>query len=286
MRTLQLIALGSLVSLSSVSLAGPGGGGCPLCSSGEQVTETASGLDQATIEMLVAMREEEKLARDVYLTLGEKWDEGVFGIAESEKRHLSAMKGLLDRFGIDELCHYKQSSKLNNALPLIALADQNDATHIKAVKEKGIDHFITFPFEIDDLSQKIHDVYVPSRKREFRRYSVPGLEASIHVPNRRIRGRAINISLDGILLELDFEGNYSDLFRVNTLSLYFPKEFSGVTIEDILCRVFRISVVGWNHEGLPDKVEVVCQFTRDHNNGDTSLAAIMEIVRLQYQTFS
>ena len=102
MRTLQLIALGSLVSLSSVSLAGPGEGGCPLCSTGEQATESASGLDQATIEMLVAMREEEKLARDVYLTLGEKWDEGVFGIAESEKRHLNAMKGLLDRFSVED----------------------------------------------------------------------------------------------------------------------------------------------------------------------------------------
>ncbi|MEZ6163317.1 MAG: DUF2202 domain-containing protein [Phycisphaerales bacterium] len=100
MRTMQLIALGSLVSLTSMSLAGPGGG-CSLCA-GEPSVQAAAGLDQAMIDTLVAMREEEKLARDVYLTLGEKWDEPAFGIAESEKRHLEAMKGLLDRFGIED----------------------------------------------------------------------------------------------------------------------------------------------------------------------------------------
>lgn len=100
MRTMQLIALGSLVSLTSMSLAGPGGG-CSLCA-GEPSVLAAAGLDQAMIDTLVAMREEEKLARDVYLTLGEKWDERVFAIAESERRHLNAMKGLLDRFGIED----------------------------------------------------------------------------------------------------------------------------------------------------------------------------------------
>lgn len=100
MRTLQLIALGSLVSLSTFALAGPGGG-CPLCAGGEK-TAASGTLDKGMIDTLIAMREEEKLARDVYLTLGEKWDEPVFKIANSERRHLDAMKGLLDRFGIED----------------------------------------------------------------------------------------------------------------------------------------------------------------------------------------
>lgn len=106
MRTMQLVTLCSLITLSAGAVAGPGEGGCPLCAGGEQraasETTNAAGLGQGVIDTLVAMREEEKLARDVYLTLGEKWDEAVFGIAESEKRHLNAMKGLLDRFGIED----------------------------------------------------------------------------------------------------------------------------------------------------------------------------------------
>ena len=50
---------------------------------------------------LVFMREEEKVARDVYLTLYETWDSQVFSnIARSEQSHMDAVKTLLDRYGI------------------------------------------------------------------------------------------------------------------------------------------------------------------------------------------
>lgn len=98
MRTLRIIAIGSLVSLAG---AGPNNGGCQLCSGSTQA-EGGSTLDRNTIDMLIAMREEEKLARDVYLKLGELWNEPVFGIERSERRHMNAMKGLLDRFGIED----------------------------------------------------------------------------------------------------------------------------------------------------------------------------------------
>lgn len=47
------------------------------------------------------MREEEKLARDVYLTLYDKWKLVVFSnIAQSEQRHFEAMGMLLTRYGV------------------------------------------------------------------------------------------------------------------------------------------------------------------------------------------
>ena len=50
---------------------------------------------------LVFMREEEKLAHDVYVTLYQKWGMPVFNnIASSEATHTSAVKVLLDRYGI------------------------------------------------------------------------------------------------------------------------------------------------------------------------------------------
>ena len=50
---------------------------------------------------LVFTREEEKLARDVYLALHETWQAAVFvQIAGAEQRHMDAVKGLLDRYGI------------------------------------------------------------------------------------------------------------------------------------------------------------------------------------------
>lgn len=52
---------------------------------------------------LQQMREEEKLAHDVYITLNEKWQLPVFkNIAESEKRHMDAIAGLLEDYNLDD----------------------------------------------------------------------------------------------------------------------------------------------------------------------------------------
>ncbi|HSO04512.1 MAG TPA: DUF2202 domain-containing protein [Candidatus Limnocylindrales bacterium] len=53
------------------------------------------------IDGLRWMREEEKLAHDVYLALGETWGSRVFeNIAASETTHMEAVRALLDRHGI------------------------------------------------------------------------------------------------------------------------------------------------------------------------------------------
>lgn len=58
---------------------------------------------QTEIEDLVYMREEEKLARDSYLVLGKEWGLTIFSnIAESEQRHMDALKQLLVKFSIPD----------------------------------------------------------------------------------------------------------------------------------------------------------------------------------------
>ncbi len=67
------------------------------------VSDPAIGLDQAEIDHLLFIREEEKLARDVYRVLSEKWGNPVFAkIAESEQAHMDAMAKLLAFYGIDD----------------------------------------------------------------------------------------------------------------------------------------------------------------------------------------
>ncbi|MCK5475259.1 MAG: DUF2202 domain-containing protein [Candidatus Pacebacteria bacterium] len=62
-----------------------------------------SQLSNEEIDGLVLMREEEKLARDVYNTLGEKWGMQIFtNIAKSEQTHTDAIKVLLDRYEIED----------------------------------------------------------------------------------------------------------------------------------------------------------------------------------------
>lgn len=60
-------------------------------------------LSQAEIDGLMLMREEEKLARDVYAALYQKWNLRVFNnIAASEQQHTGRVKDLLDKYGLSD----------------------------------------------------------------------------------------------------------------------------------------------------------------------------------------
>ena len=60
-------------------------------------------LSQTEIDGLIQIREEEKLAGDVYLALYKKWNLRPFSnIEKSERTHMEAMKKLLDQFSIED----------------------------------------------------------------------------------------------------------------------------------------------------------------------------------------
>jgi len=64
---------------------------------------SAAGLTDDEIYWLTYMREEEKLARDVYIFLYAKWQSRVFNnISRSEQAHMDAVKTLLDRYRIPD----------------------------------------------------------------------------------------------------------------------------------------------------------------------------------------
>ena len=60
-------------------------------------------LSAAERDGLIYMRLEEKLARDVYLTLSKTYKQKMFvNIPESEQRHMNAVKALLDKYKIPD----------------------------------------------------------------------------------------------------------------------------------------------------------------------------------------
>ena len=77
---------------------GGGGGGYGGGSGGN-----GSSLTQMETGWLVQMRQEEKLARDVYRVMYQTWGAPVFSnIAASEQRHTDAVESLIDKYGITD----------------------------------------------------------------------------------------------------------------------------------------------------------------------------------------
>ena len=90
----------------------------------DNLSTTSGELTEAEIEGLLYMREEEKLARDVYLVLYEIWGLPIFqNIANSEQTHTDAVKVLLDSYGVEDPSAGTAPGEFTNA-ELQALYDQ------------------------------------------------------------------------------------------------------------------------------------------------------------------
>ncbi len=108
MKTKTLLKAGSMLVLAAMlsatvmtTVSAATGGGYPGVAAGTTATDTTLSDEEA--EGLTYMREEEKLARDVYLTLYDTWGEAVFSnIARSEQQHTDAVKYLLDLYDVPD----------------------------------------------------------------------------------------------------------------------------------------------------------------------------------------
>jgi len=101
------------------------------------------------------MREEEKLARDVYLVLGAKWNLPVFtNIARSEQTHMDSVQTLLDRYGVDDPAEGRAPGEFENP-DLQALYDDLVARGSVSPEEALKVGVLIEEIDIDDLNTAI-----------------------------------------------------------------------------------------------------------------------------------
>ena len=107
MKKVRLIAILLLASSLLIPMAfardSRGGGGAD-CGAGAMIGDLPyQEVDAVEQSDLLHMREEEKLARDVYRALDDLWGMRVFrNISSAEQRHMDAIAGLLVKYGIED----------------------------------------------------------------------------------------------------------------------------------------------------------------------------------------
>jgi hypothetical protein len=75
----------------------------------------AAGLSDVERNHLLLMREEEKIARDVYQALNAKWNHQTFSnITKSEQQHMDELKVMLDNYGIADPAAGKKPGEFKN----------------------------------------------------------------------------------------------------------------------------------------------------------------------------
>ncbi len=93
-------------------------------------------LDEATKSDLLYMREEEKLARDVYLYAYEKYGQDIFyNISQSEQKHMDAILALINKYGLEDPAQSEQGIFKDSTLQALyySLTAQVDSSYMDAL---------------------------------------------------------------------------------------------------------------------------------------------------------
>lgn len=159
--TLTLAAL-AVFSILAAAQGNPNRFGPP-----SGVTPVVTTVTAEEARELAFMREEEKMARDLYTKLAGKWNLRVFErIAESEQRHFDAVGRLLARYNIDDPARdlpegvFKDASlqSLYNELLAKGMLSVKDALEVGVLVEKA---------DIEDLEEALKTVANAEVKRVF-----------------------------------------------------------------------------------------------------------------------
>lgn len=127
-------------------------------STSSSTTDTTSGISIAEKTGMIFMREEEKLAHDVYLTLYETWNQQIFdNIAQSEQKHMDAVLTLLNTYDVPDpigdngrgVFVDEDLQKLHDQLVNQGISSLIDALQVGAAIEE---------IDIIDLKQREEDI--------------------------------------------------------------------------------------------------------------------------------
>ena len=157
-----IVAATLVVSGGTLAGRGPGPGGAGHGTSNTAaVIDTGIQLTEQEQADLLFMREEEKLARDVYARLYQRWGADVFtNISGAEQRHMDSVKTLLDAYGLADPAPAAAGRFTNTDLQVLydQLVARGEASLIEALKVGTLIEEV----DIDDLHGAIADTTNPA----------------------------------------------------------------------------------------------------------------------------
>jgi len=141
-----------------------------------------NGLSQAEVDSLIFMREEEKLARDVYLALYDIWGLSIFqNIANSEQSHMNAVGNLLATFNLPDPADTSSAGEFTNTElqglynELIEMGEQSLADALKvgaAIEEIDIlDLEDSLEITEDSSIQRVYENLLKGSKNHLRAFT-------------------------------------------------------------------------------------------------------------------
>ena len=184
------------------------------------------------------------------------------------------MSGLgMDGFAV----HNEMLSTQNKNTPIIVMTSSFDKEHLDQLQSQGMQYVLPIPFTQQQLRSLITKVFDPTKDRAYTRYVIPQTNAVIQIDNGNpFKGEVINISLNGILCELDYPKSTPNIMKQASISIIFPKEYCETVVSGIMGSIIRMSAKSWQPDNTPSRIRIVWKFVYIPNHSRTILARSLE----------
>lgn len=170
---------------------------------------------------------------------------------------VSAMEiARLDGIGLRD---YARKSRLNEHAPFVIMTSTNTPKQRERLAGNHVKYYLMAPFSKDELSRVVKFAINDREKRACARYSIPGATAVLYQRRNEVSARIVNISLNGVLLEMACAGNHAACLEDLSMDFLFPAEFGKARANDVSATLVRLEVVS-RREGLGPEL-VLCART-------------------------
>jgi CheY-like chemotaxis protein len=184
------------------------------------------------------------------------------GLAVLQARPVDVVIAAMEMGGLDGPAFQEQMKRLpgHQDTPLIVVTSTKTMARLRQLAERGVRHILVVPFTAVELRQAVEQAIDWRAQRASERYSFLDSQAVISSGQERLAARVINLSLGGVLCQVEVAGQRLDFLQPVRLDLTFPPEYGAVQAQGIKAALVRLTVAGWSEAGQAQVVRAAWRF--------------------------
>ncbi len=175
---------------------------------------------------------------------------------------------------------------LNKNTPFIIITSSDKSEVVGDLVKRGVEHYLISPFTPEQLGAKLNSLCNPRQLRAHTRVCIPGTTAAIKLGGTEVTAKVVNISPNGILCDMYWPREVSQLFDKQAIEVVFPAEYGGVALEGVQCKFLRLSALTYNDKLGLASVRAVWQFIDLPKKSKKTLGTIFEQTQREFDALS
>ncbi|MFH1134465.1 MAG: response regulator [Pseudomonadota bacterium] len=218
----------------------------------------------------------------------EKADYASLGLQLLREKKYDIVLSAMEMAGLDglELFRKTRESGPNQETPFVIMTSTDDPRHHERIRKKGIVHILSTPFTSAQLAGIVDKAVSPRDMRKYTRFSILGTEAEVETDDRAFGLKILNVSVEGMMGEIQYDDWLVTKWKINRVSLTFPEEFGQARARGVLGVICRVEVLSWRADETPETVRVAWKFTHVPELAQKTLEMILDRVEKDYNLAS